>query len=667
MLSNRRISSCVVALLTVSAILASLPLMENRKGRVGFGRGGVVARYGGRFQAGIGSLTRPRIQLSTRSRRFQNLRAFSSEGSGSGSESGLGSGSESGSGSGSGSESEEDGPEESLPDLLKQLMKKAADGKLPGDTQITFMDADKFAHLQDLKRKRQKKEEAVEKEKEGRTSETLERIKNFDYRPKEIRDYLDRYVIKQSDAKKVLSIAICDHYNHVRRILEDPSSARRDYTKPNVLLLGPTGVGKTYLMRNIAEFIGVPFVKADATKFSETGIVGRDAEDLVRDLVDKAQGDKQLAEIGIIYIDEVDKIANPSTNEVRTTSGSGFNTRGVQNNLLKLMEDTEVSIQNPMAPQSLKSLLDQGGKDDKTVRTKNILFIFSGAFNGLNEKLKKKESGSEESGLFPMWNEDVGGKEPRWDYRESSDDRDKRSYLGKATTKDFIDAGMEPEFIGRVPVRCALEALTADDLLHIMTTSEGSVLRQLEEDFRGYGIVMNTTQDALREIAIRSEDERTGARGIVTVLEGILREFKFELPSLPIKNFTVDNATVVDPMKKLQGIISSVNQSEVRVQDLLSFAENFGRQHDPLQIEFSHDAIVYLTDLCVEEDWQMRSYCRHVFKGLAETLRTIYGETGQDFFVITKEMAMNPQDEMARWISLLEQSFETEKVDLRIY
>mmetsp|Transcript_22478 Transcript_22478/g.33524 ORF Transcript_22478/g.33524 Transcript_22478/m.33524 type:complete len:528 (-) Transcript_22478:16-1599(-) len=426
---------------------------------------------------------------------------------------------------------EDDGPneDESLPDLLKQLMKKAADGKLPGDTQITFMDADKFEHLQDLKRKRQKKEEAVEREKEGRTSEALERIKNFDYRPKEIRDYLDRYVIKQSDAKKVLSIAICDHYNHVRRILEDPSNARRDYTKPNVLLLGPTGVGKTYLMRNIAEFIGVPFVKADATKFSETGIVGRDAEDLVRDLVDKAHGDKQLAEIGIIYIDEVDKIANPSSSDVRTTSGSGFNTRGVQNNLLKLMEDTEVSLQNPMAPQSLKSLLESGGKDDKSVRTKNILFIFSGAFNGLNTKLQTKSGGM---GLFP-WEEEKNEK--------------RKSFLDLATTKDFIDAGMEPEFIGRIPVRCALQALTADDLLHIMTQSEGSVLRQFEEDFRGYDIKMNTTREALMEIAKRAEDENTGARGIVTVLENTLREYKFELPSLPFTNFTVDNATVCNP------------------------------------------------------------------------------------------------------------------------
>uniref|UniRef100_A0A7S3ZBJ3 AAA+ ATPase domain-containing protein n=1 Tax=Lotharella globosa TaxID=91324 RepID=A0A7S3ZBJ3_9EUKA len=511
---------------------------------------------------------------------------------------------------GDGGDDEPQDPDESLPDLLKQLMKKAADGKLPGDTQITFMDADKFAHLQDLKRKRQKKEEAVEKEREGRTSEALERIKNFDYRPKEIRDYLDRFVIKQSDAKKVLSIAICDHYNHVRRILEDPASARRDYTKPNVLLLGPTGVGKTYLMRNIAEFIGVPFVKADATKFSETGIVGRDAEDLVRDLVDKANGDKQLAEIGIIYIDEVDKIANPPKNDVTTTSGSTFNTRGVQNNLLKLMEDTEVSLQNPMAPQSLKSLLEQGGKEDKAVRTKNILFIFSGAFNGLNEKLKK-EHGQEDmiSSMFPHFGS-------RYDDDDEEEERPKRrSYLDKATTRDFIEAGMEPEFIGRVPVRCALQALLAEDLLHIMTSSEGSVLRQLEEDFKGYGIDLKFTDEALQEVAERSEAEQTGARGIVTVLENTLREFKFELPSLPFKEFTVDNQTVVDPKWMLGKMIESVNQTEVRVNDLVSFAEQFGRQHDPVQIVFSPEATVYLANLCVEK---VSGFCYHTTRGSNE-------------------------------------------------
>mmetsp|Transcript_129 Transcript_129/g.221 ORF Transcript_129/g.221 Transcript_129/m.221 type:complete len:202 (+) Transcript_129:1057-1662(+) len=197
-----------------------------------------------------------------------------------------------------------------------------------------------------------------------------------------------------------------------------------------------------------------------------------------------------------------------------------------------------------------------------------------------------------------------------------------------------------------------------------MTNSEGSVLRQLEEDFKGYGITMNTTTKALEEIAARSEKENTGARGIVTVLENTLREFKFELPSLPITSFTIDNATVCNPREMLEDIIASVNQTEVRVNDLESFASAFGRDHEPVQIEFDFESTKYLADLCVEKDWQMRSYCRHIFKGLPDVLKRIYLETGQDYFLITKEMAENPNEEMAKWLHLLDRSFETERVDL---
>ena len=157
--------------------------------------------------------------------------------------------------------------------------------------------------------------------------------------PRRLRDYLDRFVIKQEQAKRVLSVAVCDHYNHVRRCLDDEKLAKSEYVKPNVLLLGPTGVGKTFLMRNVAKLIGVPFVKADATKFSETGYVGYDVEDIVRDLVKSADGDVELAEFGIVYVDEIDKIASESTRNGKDVSG-----RGVQINLLKLMEETEVNL-----------------------------------------------------------------------------------------------------------------------------------------------------------------------------------------------------------------------------------------------------------------------------------------------------------------------------------
>src|SRR5580700_11042841 len=161
----------------------------------------------------------------------------------------------------------------------------------------------------------------------------------FNYKPREVKEHLDRFVIKQDEAKKVLSVALCDHYHHVRLALEGKGSP--NYAKQNIILIGPTGVGKTFLIRNAADLIGVPFVKADATKFSETGYVGGDVEDMVRDLVRLADGDVSRAQYGIIYIDEIDKIAAASNQAGRDVSG-----RGVQTNLLKLMEDTEVSARS---------------------------------------------------------------------------------------------------------------------------------------------------------------------------------------------------------------------------------------------------------------------------------------------------------------------------------
>ncbi|MGH7968957.1 MAG: AAA family ATPase, partial [Limisphaerales bacterium] len=199
----------------------------------------------------------------------------------------------------------------------------------------------------------------------------------FKFKPREVKSYLDRFVIKQDEAKKVLSVALCDHYHHVRLALEGKESA--NYAKQNIILVGPTGVGKTFLIRNAADLIGVPFVKADATKFSETGYVGGDVEDMVRDLVRLAGGDVTRAQYGIIYIDEIDKIAAASNSTGRDVSG-----RGVQTNLLKLMEETEVPARSPNdiagQIQAMMDFTQRGRKSPATINTKHILFIVSGAF-----------------------------------------------------------------------------------------------------------------------------------------------------------------------------------------------------------------------------------------------------------------------------------------------
>src|SRR3954454_22696408 len=248
---------------------------------------------------------------------------------------------------------------------------------------------------------------------------------HFDYKPRDVKAYLDRFVIQQDEAKKVLSVALCDHYHHVRLALNGKDQA--NYAKQNVILLGPTGVGKTYLVRSIADLIGVPFVKADATKFSETGYVGGDVEDMVRDLLRLADGDLTRAQYGIIYIDEIDKIAAANNVTGRDVSG-----RGVQTNLLKLMEETELPARsaNDIAGQ-IQAMMDftqRGRKSPSTINTKHILFIVSGAFEGLEKIVRKR------------LREATIGFGARDRVEEGSE-----IVLGEAQTKDFIEFGFEPE------------------------------------------------------------------------------------------------------------------------------------------------------------------------------------------------------------------------------
>lgn len=468
--------------------------------------------------------------------------------------------------------------------------------------------------------------------KEQREKKEEQKFKlEFDYTPKQVKEFLDRFVIKQEESKKVLSTAVCDHYNHATHDLG--KVADYDYAKQNVVLIGPTGVGKTYLIKCVSRLIGVPFVKADATKYSETGYVGKNVEDLVRELVHRAEGNIQLAQYGIIYIDEVDKIASAFNISGRDVSGAG-----VQRNLLKLMEEAEVPLRDPQDVTSqIEAVMEfqQDGKiQPKVINTRHILFIVSGAFEELAGLVKKR-----------LTKQAVG-------FGAQIESRKKKHhYLQIAQTCDFIEYGLEPEFIGRLPVRVVCEELDEEDLFQILTRSEGSIIKQHRASFGAFGIEVDFTPEALREIARQAYLEGTGARGLLTVCEKIFRDFKYELPSTAVKRFEVDKKLVKNPQASLKKILKTAGRpgSADDREAVGRVEERFWKEHQ-LKIKFTPEAVALAGKQSREADLPLEQFCLLVLKDFPYGLKLIQQNAGEQEFTITGETIERPGETLSRWV-----------------
>ncbi|HRR27199.1 MAG TPA: AAA family ATPase [Acidobacteriota bacterium] len=459
-----------------------------------------------------------------------------------------------------------------------------------------------------------------------------EEVLRFDFKPSDIKKYLDRFVIRQDDAKKVLATAICDHYHHIQRT-QRGTDEWFEYKKQNIILIGPTGVGKTYLVQNIARLIGVPFVKADATKFSETGYVGGDVEDLVRELVAQAGGDIELAECGIIYLDEIDKLASPTQTVGRDVSG-----RGVQRTLLKLMEETEVPLRSPTdiagQMQALMEFQTKGRIEKKTINTQHILFIVSGAFSGLTEIIKRR-IGSKQIGFTG----DKPGAE------------EEHKLFEKVRAVDFIEYGFEAEFAGRLPVVVHCEALTVDDLFDILKYSEGSILKQYRADFKAYGIDVYFTDDGMRAIARLAAEEQTGARGLMSVCEKVFRDFKYCLPDSPVRGFVVTEELVRDPQGKLRELLENPGMFSERILrwKLDGLAREIREEHG-VEVGFTDEAVQTLAREAAELGKDAYEYAREKFQGFEPALRLLGKAAGSSHFRLQPDDVGDLGSTFERWI-----------------